>query len=186
MSLQGLGVLIMSPLIGWLSDRLQQRIPFLVWGGIAYAILQILLGFAAPTLSPYYNMTLLENNSNAAEYGVIQPSWGISAYTLILASMGIAAAVVTVAGNGLIVDLIPATERGAVSAVYSAVQGVGNLAGAFGGVLFSMLGKTLISGDVIWEWGGCGNGEQHALWRSRALGMRQAMDRWLTRSHYML
>ena len=143
MSFQGLVVLIMSPLIGWLSDRLQQRLPFLVWGGIIYAALQVLLGFAAPIVSPFYNQTLLDN-ATYSEFTGVEPSWGILVYAVIFAAMGLATAVVTVAGNGLIVDLIPATERGVVSAVYSAIQGTGNLVGAFGGALFSMFGKTCL------------------------------------------
>ena len=152
MSLQGLAVFIMTPLIGWLSDQLQQRLPFLVWGGIVYAILQILLGFAAPTLTPFQHRSDAEFNTtfdtvNATDNDGIQPSWGIEVYALIIAGLGITSAIVTVAGNGLIVDRIPASERGAVSAIYSALQGTGNLVGTSGGALFSLWGET-----PLWLW----------------------------------
>ena len=130
--------LVSAPIIGWLSDRLHQRLNFMTYGVIGIAVSVIMMAAASPHLPPPLkphsktfsttqstaNITFANTTSTTTASGIM-PSWGLGMYAIFYLINQVSNVAITTSFNALMADIIPSDARGSSSAVYAGSQAIG-------------------------------------------------------------
>ena len=130
--------LVSAPIIGWLSDRLHQRLNFMAYGVIGIAISITMMGATSPHVPPPLkphsktfstaqptNITGVGTINSTTTPSDIMPSWGLGTYIFFYLICQVSSVAITTSFNGLMADVIPSNARGSSSAVYAGSMAIG-------------------------------------------------------------